>query len=552
MTFTKTKDLDRRSKIAKADDAESFRVLINRILILFFIIQAGVLVYFNLFRIQDHIEYDSSWMYLKVFLMGKENRILTGPWVEQSNLLIDTSVLPALVFYKLTGNLFLSYGLSNVLILSCVVLCMNSILKDLAIGKTSRLFVLNLMIVPYMMNGYGHAYLGYSACFLLGPAFYNVRGLTALIVIKCLIRAEKMTRSDRILLGAAIALCLLSGLSVGIYLFVLLMFPLLVYKFYTAIVKDDISLLKTRDAVIIYILSLSILVGKIIGNLIGLDITDGSKTWTPISGLAQTALAPILGCIKFFGALPISDEDVVIMSVDGLLYLFPMFIFVVIILSLRYIFAKRDKEDSSGRGTVMIMLKTILIADYLVLALFNAVYGSSIFEERYLIICFLAVLIMVAVYLDELSPKTIFTRLLFMGLIFSIMITDAFSDVVYHRITTDDLQIREISAAIAQEDAEVIYVWGDDLFTLERILRVADLEHTYKAIGDDRYIFHNGDYTYHDEHDGTGATLLLVPADGNSVPDEIMDHYTMVCGFDSVVLYSSDIDPVVTEGMRNE
>ena len=79
-------------------------------------IQILVLIIFNLTQMQYHIGYDASSSYLKAMEMGKQHTLFVDHWVEQTNLFYDSPVPLAAVIYLITENIFISYGIANIII----------------------------------------------------------------------------------------------------------------------------------------------------------------------------------------------------------------------------------------------------------------------------------------------------------------------------------------------------------------------------------------------------------------------------------------------------
>ena len=510
--------------------------------------QVLVLLYFNLFHMKDHIGYDSSWFYLKPHLILTEKNLFVGPWVEQTSPFLDTPLLLATLLYGLTKSIFVSYAIADFIVLISVILCANSILKDMNIGTTSRLFAFNLLVLPYLSNGYSVDSPDYMDVFLVGAASYSVRVLLALMIIKALIVIRNTGRINWI--GwAAVLLCVVAGLSTGVFMVVVIIFPCLVYELLLVFKRNDLRILLKKDSLYIYMLSAAILIGMVMSKLLGIQVSKGPHALVPLVSLADNLFAPLLGLMKLIGVLPIKDTDVQIDSIYGLLFVFPMFIFFVIVLGLAY--AVKVVRSGKDNNHIVSFFLTVLAVNYLFFSVLNFVYSSYIFEERYQITSFMIIIMLVAYYLDNIDLKLLFSKTIMIGLMISILAYTTFSDVIYMGITSDVSNLEGIVDLVNEEDAELIYVYGDDLITLERPLRFYDLNHVYKSVQNDGSFCHWGDYLYYEENtDYTGPTLLIVSGSDNHVPDTVMQHYDLIRQFDSVSIYRSDINPIygVREG----
>lgn len=525
---------------------------LNAMLWFVLVFQAGIVVYFNLFQLKSHLGYDSSWLLLKTYLIRKEHTFFTGPWSEQSNSNIDTPVLLASLFYAVTGKLFLSYGLANVVTLVPIVISFNSILKKLKLGTTSRLFAVNLLISPYLMNGFTHINLGYAECFLWGPAYYNLRMLAILLIINEYINIRRTNKYGIISL-LTLAFCIFSGLSCGVYMLIIFTLPCIVFIGIKTLIRNDLKELIRKESIYFYVLSIAVLFGKEFGaRVLGICIIDASKTWATLDSFFEIVQAPFLGLLKLIGVLPVTGE-VEVMSAEGMSYLFPMIIFAVVALGLvsvgRYLLSRKTEDENFE---TIAFLFTIVGTNFATLSLFNVLYGSRVFEERYLISTFIIIMILVAFYLDRIDMKLLFSKAIYIGLLAAIFFSNILSDINYYVVQDSIYQVDEISEAVNSMDAELVYVYGGELTTFERVLRVYDLDHVYKLVYPGGRFFHLGDYLYYEENsDYSGPTLLIVPKEENIVPDDIMEQYTLVREFDFVDIYRADVNPIVQPELQD-
>ncbi len=520
--------------------------ILNAMLWLVFVLQAAAVVYFNLFELKCHMGFDSSWMILKTFLINKEHAFFRGPWIEQNNLDLDTSLLPATLLYAITGKIYLSYALGNLIIFVPIILSFHSILKKLNLGTASRLFALNMLISPYLVTGYNLINLGYAECFIWGPAYYNLRILTILLTINEYINIKKHGELG-ILSIVTLALYFFSGISCGVFLLVIFIFPCLVFVVLKTLLKNDIKVLTRKESVYFYLITGAALVGKeFASKVLGIRIIDASRTWTTLESFFNNIQAPFLGLMKLVGALPTKDK-VEILSAKGIMQLFPLFIFAVVVLSVVFtcIYIKKNIAKDERCETLSLLI-TVVAVNYASLSLFNVVYGSDVFEERYLICSFIVLLLIAAFYIDRLDMSKLFSKLLCIGLLLSLFMNNIVSDATYHKENNSVFYVDEISEVVKSQDAGLIYVYGNNLSTLEFIVRVYDFDHVYKYVQENNAIYHSGDYLYYDDaSEYSGPTLLIVHHRDNNLPDEVMEQYTLVQSInDRIDIYRADANPM--------
>ena len=161
-------------------------------------VQFLITIYFNLMLLENHMGHDSSWSYLKAALMWNEKTITSDMWVEQTNIFLDSSMPLASLIYGVTGMLLPSYGLANNIIITLILICIDCIMREMNIELKGRLFALNLIICPYLTNGFNcRNDLGYFNDLISGPAFYSLRALIVLLIIREFIYIKNKGKIDR-------------------------------------------------------------------------------------------------------------------------------------------------------------------------------------------------------------------------------------------------------------------------------------------------------------------------------------------------------------------
>lgn len=123
--------------------------------IFLFLAQFFTECYFNLFLLPKHLGFDNSWGYLKAILIWREKAFVSDIWVDQTNSFLDSSLPIASLLYGLTKNIFVAYGLSNIIVLSLIIAILFHITTKLNFRDEIVWLCLNLLICPYLLNGYG-------------------------------------------------------------------------------------------------------------------------------------------------------------------------------------------------------------------------------------------------------------------------------------------------------------------------------------------------------------------------------------------------------------
>lgn len=516
------------------------------ILAVIFCIQFAVIVYFNIKMLGNHMGYDSSWSYLKAALVWKEKTLHSDIWVDQTCVFWDSSMPLAALWYGITGDLFLAYGIANTVVLILSFICINSIFGLLGIKrKIAKLISLNMMICPYLTNGFDiGGDLGYLNDMLTGPAFYSLRAFIALFIIREYFYIKANKKMD-ILAVVSLLLCALAGSSSGIFMIVMILFPAAVFILELVFWDNSIQPIKRLESIYIFGGIVAVFGGKMFSEkVIGIEAIDTTRTWTPLTSFFENFEAPLLGFMKLLGVLPVDSTEVAVLSKVGIYRVFPMVIFGVVILSIWYAIKYVRTNTDENRRNILFLLNIVGV-NYLVFGLFNVQYGMVLFEERYLICTFMVILILVAFYFDNISYDQIFSKTVLVTVTICLIMNNYVSDKEYATSTNDLWQMPAIKSIVDAQDAEVVYVWGDALLPVGRSMRVFDLSHIYKNIGSDGKYFHWGDYTYYDNNaDYTGPTLLIAPNDMDTVPAKVLNEYELIFQTNDLSIYRADSNKI--------
>lgn len=517
-------------------------------LIITFFTQMLFITWFNLTTIKSHTGFDSSWTYLRSVLMWEEGTLKNPTWSEQNNFFLDIPGTPATLFYGLTKDIFLSFGITNIIILVLILWVLYKIVDTMKLDVKSKFFALNLVVCPYLTNGFdNHLDLGYFSNVLGCAGHASVRVLIALMIIY---QFQLIHEKNEFSIGTYVTflLCVLTGTSAGVFMIIMMIFPLLMYELEMVFLKNNWYVLKTKESIFAYICTACIFIGKVGMNFFypG-ESLDGSRTWTTLDSLWKNMGAVILGFMKLLGVLPVTkDEEISIMSPEGITRLFPIVIFIVFIISMVVIIRKCIKEPKGNAGIIM-YLANIIVCNFVTFSLFNVQYGQYVFEDRYLITTFFAAVVILAYYINSLDKKQIFSLVLSLGLLIAIIGNNIISDINYYVV--ENVYYRRAVAIDeyldAQNDSDLVYIWGNDLVSIARIIRVYDTDRIYKFVKDNGGYYHWGDYTtYEVNADYTGVTYLIIDPAFDKATPEVLDHYQLVQEYEGLLLYRCDTNPV--------
>ncbi|MCQ2532895.1 MAG: hypothetical protein MJ093_09380 [Saccharofermentans sp.] len=522
--------------------------ILNICLLYVLLSQFFICCYFNLACIKNHIGFDASWSCLKTALIWNDKTLISPLWAEQNNLFFDSSTLLAVPFYAITKNIFLSFGIVNIIVLLLILWAMGSIISMLELNMTSKLVALNLVISPYMIDGYKIINdIRYFNNVISGASHSAFRSFIALMIVYEFIRIKKQHKFA-ISTYITFALCILSGAGIGVFLLILMLIPYIAYEIEITLIKNDLSILKTKDSIFGVVCSICIIFGKFLITIFSsTTVSDNEKTWTTIEEIWKNFGAVFQGFLGLLNVLPLTaDNKISIMSYEGILRLFPITIFTVIVIAVIFAIKRVRKNYDESNGNILFILNIVII-NFISFGLFKVQYGAYFFEERYLITTFFATIILVAYLLSSLDKKKLYTSLICIAMTISIAGNNIFSDINYY---VSENYVASYANEIIdyineQNDSELIYVWGNDHIYLETTLRIYDLDHYYKLVLDKGGYYHFGDYKYYDNNaDYSGPTYLVIQSGYDKVPNNILSQYTLVKTVDQYQIYRCDRNPI--------
>lgn len=507
-------------------------------LFIIFALQLLISIYFNVALLCNHMTYDSSWSYLKAELMWKEKALFSDIWSDQTNVFLDSSMLLASLLYGITGKLFLSYGISNCIVLLGSIWCMAGIIKDLGMRRDIQLICVNLLLCPYLINGFDISNdLGYFNCFISGPAFYGVRVLLFLMTVRVIINLQKGNRKYYLAIFT-FPLYILTGLSSGMFMTIILLLPCIVYFIENVFIDNKLSELMRPEAVYVYLCLFFSFLGKMIGErLLNISAIDVSRTWISIEKIWKNIGAVIQGMMSLLGTLPVFDIGIPILSKEGVCRLFSIVVFAVVVISFIFGISSCLKNFQKADRNLL-FLCSIAVCNFIMFSLFNVAYGSPIFEDRYLICTYMVLILLIGFFLTNLDKKKIFSLCLEGALIIGILGINVVSDYKYVETTNEFMKMDEVKRIVETTDAKLIYCWGNALNLFERNMRVYDLSRVYKSISDDGGYMHWGDYLYYENAgEYTGPVIMITAASDSTIPESVLEQYTLIGNTDLLNIY---------------
>lgn len=348
----------------------------------------------------------------------------------------------------------------------------------------------------------------------------------------------------------SLLLCVLAGISSGVFMAIILLLPCIIYFIENMLIDNRLAELKRPEAFYIYLCLFCVFLGKGIGDhILGISAIDVSRTWTSINMIWTNIGAVIQGLMILLGVLPVLDTTVPVLSRIGIYRCFPIVIFMVVVVSIIFCVGLCLKNVKKADRNLLFFCN-IVICNFMIFSLFNVQYGSYIFEERYLLCAYMAIIVLVGYFLNSLDKKLLISTVVEGMLVIGIVGVDTVSDYNYINTTNDYLQMSETKNIVDKTDAHLVYCWGNDLLLLQRNMRVCDLSRVYKSITNEGEYHHWGDYLYYENNaDYTGATILMITRNADRVvPDEVFSQYRFIGATEVAEIYYCPDNPVDLSG----
>lgn len=345
-------------------------------LIVLLVAQFFLISFSNLTLIDKNLDCDNSKLFVHAAEIWKQKTLLLPAWDYPNTLEWDCSSILAIPFYGITHNIYLAFGLSNIIFLCCFLGVIFFLLRgeDLL----CPLLCANLLIIPFRVG-----MLDYYNMLLFCGGQYIIKVCIPLLLAGLVIHIEQrdMLKCSEILINFLMAVYLglhfLSAVSSGIYVTLCGVLPIFAvyigYKFFRweKIPNKILFLIGTSG-----ILSL-------IGLKVNTTIMGGAKgngvLLCSVYEIHETMISNFWGMFELFGGLT-NRFGIQILSMDGV-NLLAKFCLVLLMLGYGIIcVAKCVRKKGSLRNLLLI---SIFIWNIFVLVISYTRYGSPTSEYRY-------------------------------------------------------------------------------------------------------------------------------------------------------------------------
>ena len=288
------------------------------ILFILLALEFAFVVYCNLALTPATLDNDAAKVFTHAIEMWNNKTIFIPHWVNETMLELDTALIFAVPLYALTGDIIISFGLSNIIILLMFYFFMSSILKRMGESLSTVLISCALITIPYSFGQ-----LLYFDMMFFSGAFYGIKILLPFMIIYLLTDPAGQSLNPRtkrgplfyIVFVLSVIFSLLFSISSGPYTLLCVIAPITVCYIWIAFgkmntVKDIFSKwLISFDSIILYVEILAALIGIVIGIIGNVDSSGSSMGVIEYGDFTDNFLWIIEGFVEMAGATPYESVD---------------------------------------------------------------------------------------------------------------------------------------------------------------------------------------------------------------------------------------------------
>ena len=466
--------------------------VIQAVLLLWLLMQVGLIAYYNFALAKWNIDYDSAKLFVHALEICKHHNFVIDGWKYITTAEFDCSLLFAVPFYYLTGDIYVSFALSNMVFLALWIWTVFRLFAGRTYGKECALLALDLILIPY-----GLGLLEYFNMLFFNGGQYVVKALCPLMLITLLVGERGAKKWVSGVYAAICALLLLiTTISSGIYVFVSALIPILGWMLYEEL-RDKAHVSKRVLFMSMAVAGIVIL-GYGINRYLKIDAQGSEMLLNAGSdGVFQNVTGCFLGIFGLFGA--IADSPVRVLSYEGISVVMRN-IFVLTLIG------------SAFRGVRRMLLNKAALIEKLLLVCFgwntfilcicHTVNSRGECHYRYHLIGVLPLLCLMTMYLVDYCKKCAMRlRVVWIVLGLTVLGIIAFSanhKVFCWRWEYTDLEM--LCAYVRQEKIEMVYIYGHEDFAEDcRLLDYKNTETVYMPVNDSGYTWV---VDYYEEWDG--------------------------------------------------
>lgn len=477
-------------------------------LFLLAILQIFFISYMNLFESSKMIDYDGAKLYKHAIEMWENKSLFLPGWKYITTMELDCSLLLALPFYGIFRNIFISFGIANILFVLCYTAIILALFRNTPFQGYGFLAV-NLVLAPYSSG-----MLEYFNMMFFNGSQYVIKVMVPLLLV-LLITAEKgrIKKAGNIALMVFYAFLLfLTSLSSGIYVMFCGILPLFLYALWDFI-QDGGFKKYTFYHIGLLALTLSAFVcGTLFSRLIGVQARGNQMLLTKAENWQSNFHAVFLGIFQVLEAIPTGD----VAAVSGKGILSFVKIFITLLLLAVCLFQMKNIWKATDKITPERFLAILFPWNLAILLFIDTRYSASnlTMEYRYYLIAFIPLMLLLSMqaahWLERANRMCQSALFLFISLALIVLCAGNFKNIWERREIS--LYVNDICDYINGLDLETESVFFIPDEETPEMCRLLDDSRTYCGYNPENggLVIYDYYYSYIDRSSHGNKNLLFV------------------------------------------
>ena len=358
-------------------------------------LQILFIAWLNLFKCRDWIDHDASMLYSHTINMWEQKDYVLDHYDEETYLNIDSSCILAMPLYGVTGDIFIAYGISNIILLILTLLAMNDVLKRLDVKDMYRYAAMVLYVIPYRIGLVQYTNMLFFEC-----SFYVLCIIITLLAIDLFLMAKpdskdaKGKRKYYLIFAAYVVLTILTAFSRGTFMLLVALLPIIFcYALEVILSPEGLKHIDRSKITLIIATFVSYAIGMGYGWLIGKTPNTTGYELVYVRDLFENFVHVLWGHFSIFIGLT-SPEVFTYAGISQLILTGYAILFIIVL-----VFNIKHAFSENKYANILRYLTIIYLWNCAILGLTNCSDSKWAFPERYLFPGFVALILSVPVML---------------------------------------------------------------------------------------------------------------------------------------------------------
>lgn len=388
------------------------------------VVQSAIIIYSNLFELEHHLGFDASSAYLQAVEIWRCKSLVPSTFALTTTLGLDSPTPLAALFYGITGNIFLGFGIANIILDVVIAVIFYNLLKEFKLSAFEIALGFIFLLCPFMTpDHFIDNNLSYFAMVLGEQGSYSVKIITMLLLLWVVVQLEHRNNKalqagsenvshNNIKLYISIVFAtlfsMLTAISSGIYVAITILVPCVFYYVFKIIYKNSLKVLKDYGFIFTMAqLVLTFACKAISGHIFVFQSKESSMVLTGIYEFWHNIGSLIMGYLQLLCGISI-ETTTSLFSFRGIIQIlsigFILFILILMVISVKRIIKEIKQKDIDFTE---IIPYTIILVNIAIFIFSYTLYDGYFFEYRYLIIVYLMQIVICLKAINKLSDEHI-------------------------------------------------------------------------------------------------------------------------------------------------